>query len=118
MLSRDFFWLLDGGVLVAVFATAAVTLRYRALPRWFGYLSLLVAQIFLTPAFAVAFPAFRDMDARAFAAHTRSRVAPDAAGCILNPPSARDVCCSREQQALGGGPCADTNSDTRPTDVG
>jgi hypothetical protein len=57
-LNQDFFFLLDGGVLVAVFATAAVTLRHHALPRWFGYLSLVVGVIFLTPAFAVAFPAF------------------------------------------------------------
>jgi hypothetical protein len=57
-LNRDFFFLLDGGVLVAVFATAAATLRHAALPRWFGYLSLAVGLIFLTPAFAVAFPAF------------------------------------------------------------
>lgn len=57
-LNRDFFFLLDGGVLVAVFATGAAALRYAALPRWFGYLSLAVGLIFLTPAFAVAFPAF------------------------------------------------------------
>jgi hypothetical protein len=57
-LNRDFFFLLDGGVLVAVFATAAATLKYRPLPRWFGYLSLLIGLIFLTPAFAVAFPSF------------------------------------------------------------
>jgi hypothetical protein len=57
-LNRDFFFLLDGGVLVAVFATAAATLRHAALPRWFGYLSLVVGVIFLTPAFVVAFPAF------------------------------------------------------------
>jgi hypothetical protein len=57
-LNRDFFFLLDGGVLVAVFATAAATLRHAALPRWYGYLSIAVGLIFLTPAFAVAFPAF------------------------------------------------------------
>jgi Flp pilus assembly pilin Flp len=57
-LNRDFFFLLDGGVLIAVFATAAATLRHSALPRWYGYLSIAVGLIFLTPAFAVAFPAF------------------------------------------------------------
>ena len=57
-LNRDFFFPLDGGVLVAVFAIAAATLRHNALPRWFGYLSLAVGLIFLTPAFDVAFPAF------------------------------------------------------------
>jgi hypothetical protein len=57
-LNRDFFFLLDGGVLVAVFATAAAILRHRTLPRWFGYLSLLIGIIFLTPAFAIAFPSF------------------------------------------------------------
>lgn len=58
VLNRDFFFLLDGGVLVAVFATAAATLRSAALPRWFGYLSVAVGLIFLTPAFTVAFPSF------------------------------------------------------------
>ena len=57
-LSQDFYFLFDGGVLVAVFATAVATLRHGALPRWFGYLSLAVGVIFLTPAFVVAFPAF------------------------------------------------------------
>jgi hypothetical protein len=57
-LSQDFYFLLDGGVLVAVFATAVATLRHGALPRWFGYLSLAVGVIFLIPAFVVAFPAF------------------------------------------------------------
>lgn len=57
-LNRDFFFLLDGGVLVAVFATAAAILRHGALPRWFGYVSLLVGVIFLTPVFTVAFPSF------------------------------------------------------------
>jgi hypothetical protein len=57
-LNRDFFFLLDGGVLIAVFATAAATLRHAALPRWYGYFSIAVGLIFLTPAFAVAFPAF------------------------------------------------------------
>jgi hypothetical protein len=57
-LNRDFFFLLDGGVLVAVFATAAATLRHRALPRWFGYFSIAVGLIFLTPVFVVAFPSF------------------------------------------------------------
>jgi hypothetical protein len=57
-LNRDFFFLIDGGVLVAVFATAAATLRHAALPRWYGYLSIAVGLIFLTPAFAVAFPSF------------------------------------------------------------
>jgi hypothetical protein len=57
-LAAIFFLLLDGGVLVAVFATAAVTLQHGGLPRWFGYLSMAVGVIFLTPAFAVAFPAF------------------------------------------------------------
>ena len=57
-LNQDFFFLLDGGVLVTVFTTAAATLRHRTLPRWFGYLSLVVGVIFLTPAFVVAFPAF------------------------------------------------------------
>jgi len=55
-LNRDFFFLLDGGVLVAVFATAAATLRHGALPRWFGYFSIAVGLVFLTPAFVVAFP--------------------------------------------------------------
>lgn len=41
-LNQDLFFLLDGGVLIAVFATAAATLRFGALPRWFGYLSLAV----------------------------------------------------------------------------
>jgi hypothetical protein len=41
-----------------VFTTAAATPRYAALPRWFGYFSLAVGLIFLTPAFAVAFPSF------------------------------------------------------------
>jgi hypothetical protein len=58
VLNRDFFFLLDGGVLVAVFATAAATLRHAVLPRWYGYVSIAVGVIFLTPAFAVAFPAF------------------------------------------------------------
>jgi hypothetical protein len=58
-LNRDFFFLLDGGVLVAVFATAAAALRHAALPRWYGYLSIAVGLIFLTPEFAIAFPAFR-----------------------------------------------------------
>jgi hypothetical protein len=57
-LNRDFFFLLDGGVLVAVFATGAAILRHGALPRWFGYVSLLVGVIFLTPVFIVAFPSF------------------------------------------------------------
>jgi hypothetical protein len=57
-LNRDFFFLLDGGVLIAVFAAAAATLRHAASPRWYGYLSIAVGLIFLTPAFAVAFPAF------------------------------------------------------------
>jgi hypothetical protein len=57
-LNRDFFFLLDGGVLVAVFATTAATLRHAAFPRWYGYRSIAVGLIFLTPAFAVAFPAF------------------------------------------------------------
>jgi hypothetical protein len=57
-LNQDFFFLLDGGVLVAVFATATATLRHRALPRWFGYLSIAVGLVFLTPVFVVAFPAF------------------------------------------------------------
>jgi hypothetical protein len=57
-LNRDFFFLLDGGVLIAVFATAAATVRHAALPRWYGYLSIAVGLIFLTPAFAVAFAAF------------------------------------------------------------
>jgi hypothetical protein len=56
-LNRDFLFLLDGGVLVAVFATAAATLRYAALPRWYGYFSIAVGLIFLTSAFSVAFPA-------------------------------------------------------------
>jgi hypothetical protein len=58
VLNQDFFFLLDGGVLVAVFATAVATLRNGALPRWFGYASLAVGVVFLTPFFAVAFPAF------------------------------------------------------------
>jgi hypothetical protein len=57
-LNRDFFFLLDGGVLVAVFATAAASLRHAALPRWYGYFSIAVGLIFLTPAFSVAFPTF------------------------------------------------------------
>jgi hypothetical protein len=44
-LNRDFFFLLDGGVLVAVFATAAATLRHAALPRWYGYFSVAVGLI-------------------------------------------------------------------------
>lgn len=58
VLYQDFFFLLDGGVVIAVSATALAILRHDALPRWFGYASLAVAVAFLTPAFAVAFPAF------------------------------------------------------------
>jgi hypothetical protein len=58
VLNCDFYFLLDAGVLIAVFATAVATLRHGAAPRWFGYLSLVVGLIFLTPFFAVAFPAF------------------------------------------------------------
>ena len=57
-LNRDFFFILDGGVLVAVFATAAATLRYASFPRWYGYASIAIGLVFLTPAFSVAFPAF------------------------------------------------------------
>jgi hypothetical protein len=57
-LNRDFFFILDGGVLVAVFATASSTLRHGTLPRWFGYFSIAVGLVFLTPVFAVAFPSF------------------------------------------------------------
>jgi hypothetical protein len=45
-------------VLIAVFATAAATMRHAALPRWYGYLSIAVGLILITSAFAVAFPAF------------------------------------------------------------
>lgn len=58
VLNKDFFLLLDGGVVIVVFATAAAILRGGALPRWFGYLSLVVGVAFVTPAFVVAFPAF------------------------------------------------------------
>jgi hypothetical protein len=58
VLNQDFFFLLDGGVLIAVFATAAATLRFGVFARWFGFLSLAVGVVFVTPAFAVAFPAF------------------------------------------------------------
>ena len=40
VLNHDFFFRLDGGVVVAVFATVAASLRHDAIPRWFGYLSI------------------------------------------------------------------------------
>jgi hypothetical protein len=71
-LYQDFFFLLDGGVLVAVFATATATLRHRALPRWIGYLSIAVGLVFLTPVFVVAFSRLRRLDAPALGAYVSS----------------------------------------------
>ena len=38
--------------------TPAATLRHAVLPRWYGYLSIAVGLVFLTPTFVIAFPSF------------------------------------------------------------
>lgn len=73
VLNHDFFFRLDGGVVVAVFATVAASLRHDAIPRWFGYLSVAVGIIFLTPFFAVAFPAFGIWTLRSRCCHCERR---------------------------------------------
>lgn len=49
ILNSDFFTILSGGLAVAMLATGAAVLRHGGLPRWLGYLALLLGITAVTP---------------------------------------------------------------------
>jgi hypothetical protein len=57
ILSEDFFPLAVGGLALAMLATAVATLRYGGLPRWLGFLALVIGIVALTPIGFFAFMA-------------------------------------------------------------
>jgi hypothetical protein len=49
ILSSDFFTVLSAGLAVAMLAAGAATLRFGGLPRWLGYIALLIGITAVTP---------------------------------------------------------------------
>ena len=58
VMDADVFYPLAGGLFVTLVATALVTLKHNALPRWLGWAAVVILVASLTPAGFIAFIAF------------------------------------------------------------